>query len=41
VDAARAAQADQEIPEEGVQEDPTPVHAPQAPPATPSSRTVP
>ncbi|GJW20403.1 hypothetical protein Tco_0031025 [Tanacetum coccineum] len=41
VAAAGATQADQEIPKEGVQDDPTPVQAPRAPPATPSSRIVP
>nr|GEV44652.1 retrovirus-related Pol polyprotein from transposon TNT 1-94 [Tanacetum cinerariifolium] len=36
-----AAQADQEIPEESVQADPTPVQASQAPTATPATRTMP
>nr|GFA88255.1 hypothetical protein [Tanacetum cinerariifolium] len=36
-----AAQADQEIPKEGVQADPTPVQASQAPTATPATRTMP
>nr|GEW79508.1 hypothetical protein [Tanacetum cinerariifolium] len=34
-------QADQEIPKKGVQVDPTPVHAPQAPITTPTTRTMP
>ncbi|GJU25420.1 hypothetical protein Tco_1164041 [Tanacetum coccineum] len=41
VAAAGVAQANQEIPEEGVQADPTPVQAPQAPPATSAPRTMP
>ncbi|GJS73877.1 hypothetical protein Tco_0706718 [Tanacetum coccineum] len=40
VAAAGAGQADQEIPEEGVQADPTPAHAPQAPPDAPAPRTI-
>nr|GEW28848.1 hypothetical protein [Tanacetum cinerariifolium] len=38
---AEAAQADQEIPKEGVQADPTPVQALQAPTAAPATRTMP
>ncbi|GKB94429.1 hypothetical protein Tco_0980566 [Tanacetum coccineum] len=41
VAAAGAAQADQEIPEEDVQADPTPIQAPQARAATPGTRTMP
>ncbi|GKF16351.1 hypothetical protein Tco_0061269 [Tanacetum coccineum] len=41
VAVARAAQADQEILDEGVQADPTPVHAPQAPSAAPGPRSMP
>ncbi|GKA05541.1 hypothetical protein Tco_0684661 [Tanacetum coccineum] len=41
VATAGAAQADQEILEEGVQDDPAPVQAPQVPLAALSSRTVP
>ncbi|GKG15865.1 hypothetical protein Tco_0358188 [Tanacetum coccineum] len=37
----RAAQADQEIDEEDVQADPTPVQAFQPPPAAPGPRTIP
>ncbi|GKF17362.1 hypothetical protein Tco_0062280 [Tanacetum coccineum] len=37
----RGAQADQEIPKEGIQANPAPVQAPQVPPAAPAPRTMP